>query len=747
MKNNMQKSLALLMTLGMLLLILPGAVLFAEPDPICQIIDIDGESVVQEYEHLSEALAAAEDGQTIKLLENINYSGGIVVKGRKITFDVNGKILNVFAINGHALEVGPGGEVRLIGRAGGGKFNVYGNGNGAKHGVYVYGGGIAEVTDASTAGSGWDARGAYATGAGTELIMYGSVTWSTINGIAYAGFYGLDASAGATVTIYGNVTGGGAMLAYGEGTKVTIYGYTNGGGTGVFAYDSAEVYVKGNVYGGGAGVYLFNGAKVTVDGYIRAYTGGQVYAQFGSYGPYKMQKDFEPVSSKDGYFEYNDGISYVWVKYFDPPLKGTVTYEPGERGTFSAITYSEVVYGLATPAPPEAAGEEGWLFAGWSPEWSSIMTGDAVYTALWQEAPPPPAPTFTVSYEPGDYGAFEIVIYTEVEYGADTPEAPDALGIDGWEFDGWAPMWSTHVIDDVVYIAQWSEIAHEPDVETFVVSYEPGAYGMFDSVTHAELEYGAFTPEAPELPALEGWRFIGWEPTWSPFVTENTVYVALWEEILAEPAPTFTVEYDPGEHGLFPTEIYPGLEDGADTPAAPDTPGLDGWEFAGWEPEWSPVVTGNVKYVAQWTEETEELTDSGNLSKIVEDSDMLTGDTLNPPPAINSPSASPVVDADAPKLSHDEFIELRNELGINRLYIPEDHITYVEYADDGTPLGEWHWDEETHMWIFDKYPPIGNLPMTGARGYNMEALAILYVLALGAHIIQSRVAKAGKHAR
>jgi hypothetical protein len=40
---------------------------------------------------------------------------------------------------------------------------------------------------------------------------------------------------------------------------------------------------------------------------------------------------------------------------------------------------------------------------------------------------------------------------------------------------------------------------------------------------------------------------------------------------------------------------------------------------------------------------------------------------------------------------------------------------YVEIGEDGTPLGEWRYDDDLGEWIFDEYPPpLGNLPRTGA---------------------------------
>jgi hypothetical protein len=39
---------------------------------------------------------------------------------------------------------------------------------------------------------------------------------------------------------------------------------------------------------------------------------------------------------------------------------------------------------------------------------------------------------------------------------------------------------------------------------------------------------------------------------------------------------------------------------------------------------------------------------------------------------------------------------------------------YVEIGEDGTPLGEWHYDDGQNAWIFDAYTPLGALPQTGA---------------------------------
>ena len=53
---------------------------------------------------------------------------------------------------------------------------------------------------------------------------------------------------------------------------------------------------------------------------------------------------------------------------------------------------------------------------------------------------------------------------------------------------------------------------------------------------------------------------------------------------------------------------------------------------------------------------------------------------------------------------------------------------YIEFDEDGVPLGEWHWDEEMEEWIFDEYPPLGSLPKTGAVGLPGGVMLLRFLL-------------------
>ncbi|MDR3294362.1 MAG: hypothetical protein LBT26_00835 [Clostridiales Family XIII bacterium] len=59
--------------------------------------------------------------------------------------------------------------------------------------------------------------------------------------------------------------------------------------------------------------------------------------------------------------------------------------------------------------------------------------------------------------------------------------------------------------------------------------------------------------------------------------------------------------------------------------------------------------------------------------------------------------------------------------------------TFIEIGDDGTPLGEWRWDDPQEMWVFEEYaPPLGSLPQTGAvypDGFDIGFLGWILLMA------------------
>jgi pilin isopeptide linkage protein len=71
---------------------------------------------------------------------------------------------------------------------------------------------------------------------------------------------------------------------------------------------------------------------------------------------------------------------------------------------------------------------------------------------------------------------------------------------------------------------------------------------------------------------------------------------------------------------------------------------------------------------------------------------------------------------------------------------PNDEGSYVEFDDDGSPLGEWHYDEDSGEWIFDEFPPLGAID-TGDGAIIPIALVALLVSAMGIFVLKPKKKK------
>lgn len=246
------------------------------------------------YATLEAAMGAVTTGQTIKLLSNINYNTGISVSGKRITFDLNGCILNVTNSSGPGLNISSG-SVSLTGS---GSLNV----TGYDYGVYAHGG-RATVTNATATD---DSRGigAYAIGVNSSITVSGNARGFD------GGVYAKDC---ASVTVGGNVTatgsrgdgaysmtgiitvGGSVTSTNGRGVvalecgRITVGGSVQGKTDGAYASDYTTIKIGGNVTAtGGFGVYACWGGNITVQGDVKAAApNNNTYFYYGAYSDYK----------------------------------------------------------------------------------------------------------------------------------------------------------------------------------------------------------------------------------------------------------------------------------------------------------------------------------------------------------------------------------------------------------------------------------------------------------------------------
>ena len=137
----------------------------------------------------------------------------------------------------------------------------------------------------------------------------------------------------------------------------------------------------------------------------------------------------------------------------------TITYKDGtpDSSVFSDKVFDGLKYGDRTPVM-ENPQREGYTFAGWTPDVSETVTGNAVYTAVWQPVSGP-AETYTVTYTDGVPGKtiFPDEIYDSLTAGSMTPAFEGTTDREGYTFTGWTPDVSETVTGNATYTASWEQ--------------------------------------------------------------------------------------------------------------------------------------------------------------------------------------------------------------------------------------------------------------------------------------------------
>lgn len=318
----------------------------------------------------------------------------------------------------------------------------------------------------------------------------------------------------------------------------------------------------------------------------------------------------------------------------DDEAKFSVTYTDGVGSTaFGDYVISNLLINTATPLyrAPERAG---YIFQGWSPAVADVITGNAIYTAIWAEdknnnnIPDSEEETYTIIFIDDVTGA-TLQTTLGVLGGLDTPQFTGPTPtMTGYVFVGWSPVLAQTVdpaaadeFGNIYYIAHWEVDANyngiaDVDEARYSVIYSDGAKGSVfaDQVTTGLLS-GLATPQfTGETPVRSGYIFAGWSSSPAgmidPIAADSLgriIYTALWAAdvngngVADSEEPTYTITYTDGANGAaFADQVTSGLLDGVATPQFSGTPTRTGYKFVGWSTEPASTVSGNAVYTALW---------------------------------------------------------------------------------------------------------------------------------------------------
>ena len=178
-------------------------------------------------------------------------------------------------------------------------------------------------------------------------------------------------------------------------------------------------------------------------------------------------------------------------------------------------------------------------------------------------------------------------------------------------------------------------------------------------------------------------------------------------------APT-AYERKPADDGVYETNILLGEGEGKWT--APFTQGYNNYDIS--YVNVAPINISNLPPAQQIDNGagTDTDTDTGTGNDNVIDIDIDTEPDTDP--GITQVKPFPPGDGD---------------------HLVPDGDRYIKVDDDGTPLGEWHWDDDLKLWIFDEYAPLGDIPRTG----DMKIPGIYYIVFIIALLSFLTVVKTG----
>ena len=178
------------------------------------------------------------------------------------------------------------------------------------------------------------------------------------------------------------------------------------------------------------------------------------------------------------------------------PVLYTITYTDGQGNELSSYQLEE-----GSPMPACAAPERDlFVFTGWNPGVAETVTADMTYEAQWADdwnangIPDSEDARHTITYKDEDGTVYKTE--TAVLTGMGTPAcaAPEK---EGMVFEGWSPAVADIATADATYVAQWSEVKPEEEVDE--ADETDAAAGKDDAAEDGEVSEEAEEPDDETL--------------------------------------------------------------------------------------------------------------------------------------------------------------------------------------------------------------------------------------------------------
>ena len=353
-----------------------------------QILDKDGNSV-KAYSNLAEAVAAAQDGQTVRLLADVEQNTQLIIN-KSITLDLNGKTIKISGYTAEKAQVSVKGNLTIqdSSEAQTGKICSDYTGTAGRV-VSVENGGkltIAGGTITTEGMSGLSGSAVYIA-SGAEVNMTG-------------GAVKVDAKRGnVAMNVQGStgvftMSGGSVIAEAGDGTETNI--------TAIFGSPRSTIQISAGTVSGPQAVFAGSSATTITGGNFT----GSITVKNGSISGGTFDRALDKKACAAGYVptQNGDGTYGVEVGMFTVMVTSRTT---GSDSPVANVTGggSDITYAQGTTVTASAI--SGYKFVGW---FVNEYTGTPYSTDLACEVKPTADCTMIAVYEPISGGKFWLTV-------------------------------------------------------------------------------------------------------------------------------------------------------------------------------------------------------------------------------------------------------------------------------------------------------------------------------------------------